>query len=52
MPDLGRYAVEVAAAYGVSLALLLGLVGLTLWRGAKVRRTLNEVEKRQERKHG
>ncbi|MFD1914344.1 heme exporter protein CcmD [Halodurantibacterium flavum] len=49
MPDLGRYALEVALAYGVSLALLGALIAGTLWRGARVRRALAEVEKRQER---
>ena len=35
MPDLGKYAVEVLSAYGVTLVLLAGLVVLTLWRGAR-----------------
>ncbi|MFC7704082.1 heme exporter protein CcmD [Plastorhodobacter daqingensis] len=47
IPDLGRYAAEVAAAYGVSIGLLAALVGLTLWRGARVRRALRAVEERQ-----
>jgi heme exporter protein D len=52
MPDLGRYALEVLASYGVSLGLLAGLVALTLWRAARVRAELREVEARQERRDG
>lgn len=48
MPDLGKYAVAVLSAYGVTLVLLAGLVILTLWRGARVRRELDEVEARRE----
>ncbi|MEH6675445.1 MAG: heme exporter protein CcmD [Sulfitobacter sp.] len=49
MPDLGKYAAEVLAAYGVSLLLLAGLVVLSLRKGRKARATLAEVEAR---KHG
>ncbi|MBC57465.1 MAG: heme exporter protein CcmD [Confluentimicrobium sp.] len=47
MPDLGKYAVAVLSSYGVTLALLAGLVGLTLLRGARVRRQLDAVEQRR-----
>lgn len=47
MPDLGRYATEVLAAYGVSLGLLGLLVGWVVWRGRRVRRLLTQVEKRR-----
>ncbi|MCL4189851.1 MAG: heme exporter protein CcmD [Rhodobacteraceae bacterium] len=47
MPALGKYAVWVLSAYGVSLVLIGALVGLTLWQGARVRRALSEVERRQ-----
>jgi heme exporter protein D len=46
MPDLGRYAFEVLSAYGVSLALIAGLVVLSLVRAARVRRALDEAEAR------
>ena len=46
MPDLGRYAVAVLASWGVSLALLAGLVGWTLWQGARVRAALARAEAR------
>ncbi len=46
MPDLGTYAVEVLSAYGVSLALIAGLVALSFLRAARVRRALDEAEAR------
>ena len=47
IPDLGRYAATVLAAYGVTLALLAGLVGVSLWRAARVRRRLGILEARR-----
>ncbi len=44
MPDLGAYAIPVLAAYGVTLALLGGLVATSLTRAARVRRALAEAE--------
>jgi heme exporter protein D len=52
MPDLGKYAVAVLGSYAAGLLLLAGLVALTLWRGARVRRALRQVEERQEKTHG
>ncbi len=49
MPDLGKYADTVLSAYGVSILLLVGLLVLTLWRGAKVRAALKDVEERMRR---
>ena len=49
MPDLGRYSLTVLAAYGVTLALLAGLVAASLWRGAAVRRRLAALESRRNR---
>jgi heme exporter protein D len=49
MPDLGRYAVEVMSAYAVSLALLAGIVALSVARARRVRRELDEAEARQRR---
>jgi heme exporter protein D len=45
VPDLGIYAVEVLSAYAVSIALLAGLVGLSLRRYARVRAALEQAEK-------
>ena len=44
MVDLGKYAGTVLSAYGVALALLLGLVALSLWQSARVRRALEAQE--------
>jgi heme exporter protein D len=52
MPDLGRYALWVLGAYGASLALIGGLIVLTLWRAARVRAALRQVEDRQGRRDG
>ncbi len=46
MPDLGKYADTVLSAYGASIAVLVVLVGLSLWRGRRVRAQLAEVERR------
>ncbi|PZX17588.1 heme exporter protein D [Palleronia aestuarii] len=48
MPDLGKYAAEVLTAYAASAVLLLGLVGLTLWRAARVKRALDRAEGRHD----
>ena len=48
MPDLGKYAFEVLASYGASLALLALIVALTIWRGRRVKRRLAEIEARVE----
>lgn len=50
MPELGKYAVEVALAYGVSLVLLAGIVALSVSQGRKVRKALEDTEAR--RKNG
>jgi heme exporter protein D len=52
MPELGKYAVAVLGSYAASVALILLLVALTLWRGAKVKRALDEVEGRQGKSNG
>ncbi|WP_420821357.1 heme exporter protein CcmD [Pseudooceanicola aestuarii] len=50
MPELGKYAAEVLSAYGLSLLLLAGVTGISLWRARRVRARLDEVEKQV--KHG
>ncbi|RVT84167.1 heme exporter protein CcmD [Rhodobacteraceae bacterium CCMM004] len=47
MPDLGAYAVEVLSAYAVSLSLIVGIVLLTALRGRRVKRQLEEMERRR-----
>ena len=49
IPDLGKYATEVLAAYGVSIALLVLIIVLSVRRYRKVRAELAEVEARRER---
>ncbi len=52
MPDLGKYAGAVLSSYAASIALILALVVLSLWRGAKVKRALAEAEARQGKSNG
>ena len=52
MIDLGKYVNTVLSAYGVSLVLLLALVGLTIWRGRKVRAEMEQIEQRGRRGNG
>lgn len=52
MPDLGKYAGEVLAAYGISLALIAVLVAVSLRQYVRVRTALREVEERNSRHHG
>ena len=51
MPDLGKYTFAVLASYGVTIALLAALIGQSLWRSARLRRALREVEARQGTTH-
>lgn len=44
MPDLGKYADTVLSAYAASIILLVLLVGLTLWRGRKIRAEMALIE--------
>lgn len=46
MPDLGKYAAEVLAAYGITTMLLIGIVALTLWRGVRIKKALARAEGR------
>ncbi len=48
IPDLGKYATEVLAAYGVSITLLILIVALSVRRARRVRAALAEVEARQD----
>lgn len=49
MPDLGKYADTVLSAYAASLALLALIVGLSLWRGRRVRAEMERAETRAAR---
>jgi len=52
IPDLGRYAFAVLTSYAAAIVLIVALAAISLWRGAKVRRALREVEDRQGKTHG
>ena len=52
IPDLGKYAVAVMWSYVASVALIVVLVAVSIWRGARVKRALAEVEERQGKTHG
>jgi len=43
-PDLGKYALPVLLAYGISIGAIALLVAVSLWRAARVRAALREVE--------
>ncbi|TRD20786.1 heme exporter protein CcmD [Palleronia caenipelagi] len=47
MPDLGKYALEVALAYGATGVLLAALVMMSIRRAARMRRELDRVEARR-----
>ena len=48
MPDLGKYAVPVLSAYGVSLGLLVAIVLLSIRQAVRMRRALDAAEKGRE----
>ena len=52
MPDLGKYAFAVLASDGASVVLLVAIVAVTLWQGARIKRALAEVEERQGKDNG
>ncbi len=47
MPELGKYAVEVLSAYGISAVLLFGLIAISLLRSNRVKADLKAVENRK-----
>ncbi len=49
MPDLGKYSDTVLSAYGVSILLIILLVGVSLLRARKVRAELEAVEARRQK---
>ena len=44
MPDLGKYALAVLSAYGISLSILLVLIWQSLARSSKVKKALEDFE--------
>ncbi len=49
IPELGKYAEAVLSSYAASIVLLAGLVILSLRKGRRARRALEEIEQRQRR---
>ncbi|PZQ99785.1 MAG: heme exporter protein CcmD [Cereibacter sphaeroides] len=49
---LGKYAAVVLGSYAAAILLLMGLVGFSLWRDARMRRALEAVEARQRKTDG
>lgn len=49
--DLGKYAFEVLASYGVTLGLLALLIGLSVARARRVKAELAKIEERL-KQHG
>ena len=47
IPDLGRYAVHVLSAYGVTLAVLGGLAWASVSRWQRLRRDVEQQERRR-----
>ena len=50
MPDLGAYATEVLAAYGLSIFLLVVIIAMSMRRSRKLRAQLAAVEARKEQR--
>jgi heme exporter protein D len=46
MPDLGKYTGDVLAAYGVSLAILAVLIGISLVQARRSKQRLQQAEQR------
>lgn len=44
MPDLGKYAIEVLSAYGISIVILVAIVWQSFARARKVKAELDRVE--------
>jgi len=49
MPDLGKYGDTVLSAYAASVALLVLLVVVSLWRGRRVRSEMERAERKGKR---
>ena len=49
MPDLGKYAAEVLSSYAVSLALIFGVIWISLARSRRVKAELEDVESRRQK---
>ena len=50
IPDLGKYALPVLAAYGGSILLYVGLIALVIRKNRAAKRALNLAEAQVEKK--
>ncbi len=48
MMELGKYAAAVIGSYAASVVLIVVLVALSIWKGARVKQALADVEARAE----
>ena len=48
LPDLGKYADAVLSVYGASIVLLVGFVLISVLKGRRVRKQMQEIEARGE----
>lgn len=46
MMELGKYVAAVIGSYAISIALIAALVALSIWKSARVKRALADVEAR------
>jgi len=44
MPDLGKYAEAVLSSYALSIALIAGLIVVSVMRANRVKKQLQEIE--------
>ena len=51
MPELGKYAGPVLWSYGVAIGVIVAVIALSLWQGARVRRALDEASARAGRRN-
>jgi len=47
MPELGKYAVSIYAAWGATLGLMAALILFTWWQSRRARRLLDAAEARR-----
>jgi len=47
IPELGKYTATVLSAYGISLALLIGIVVQSLWKARRMKARLDAAEARR-----
>ncbi len=50
--SLGKYAGAVIGSYAASIALIVALVAVSIWRAGRVKRALAEMEARQGKANG